>query len=329
METNSPVFVRALRVLGLVAALGGAVAAHAEDAFPSKPVRVVVPYSPGGGVDIVARLVTQKMSEALGQTIIVENRPGAATNIGMEAVSRAAPDGYTLLAASNTLAGNGALFSKLTFDPAKDFAPIGAIGSAPLVVVVPADTSYQSLKDLVAYGKANPDKLTYGSAGNGSSGHLASELLKNEGGFKALHVPYKGGSPAMTDLLGGRLSFMAINPLEVVSHIQAGKLRPLAVLNTSGSPLLPKVPSSADAGLPGAQATVWWGLVGPSGMPEPVVSKLNQALQTALSDGALKTRMAEIGASVNPGSAADFGKFVDDETAKWTRVIKEGGIRAD
>ncbi|KNE29363.1 Bug family tripartite tricarboxylate transporter substrate binding protein [Achromobacter spanius] len=315
--------------LGLVAGLAAPLGAYAADTYPDKPIRIVVPYAAGGGVDIVTRLITQKMSEELKQPVIVDNRPGAATNIGMEHVAHAEPDGYTLLTASNTLASNAALFPKLNFNPAKDFAPIGAIGFAPLVVVVRSDASAKTLKDLVAQGRANPDKLTYGSAGNGSSGHLGSELLKSEGGFKALHIPYKGGSPAVTDLLGGRLSFMSINPLEVASHVKAGKLRALAVLNPHPAKLLPDVPTAASQGLSGADATVWWGLVGPAGMPEPVVNRLNKALQAALADPAFQQRMSEIGAEVTPGSAADFGRFVADESVKWTKVIRAAGISAD
>lgn len=317
---------RAAASLCLAAALP---AAHAADGFPAKPIRIVVPYAAGGGVDIVTRLVTQKMSEALKQTIIVDNRPGAATNIGMENVARSQPNGYTLLTASNTLASNGALFSKLAFDPAKDFAPVGAIGYAPLVVVVRADSPYRSLQDLAKDAQAHPDRLTYASAGNGSSGHLASEILKSEGHFKALHIPYKGGSPAITDLLGGRITFMSINPLEVVPHVQSGKLRALAVLNPHPTALMPDLPTAASQNLPGANATVWWGLVGPAGMPAPVVAKLNQALQAALADPGVEKRMAEMGATVTPGSAQDFGAFVASETMKWTKVIKEAGIRAD
>ncbi len=316
-------------VLGLAAAMMAPFGVRAADGFPDKPVRIVVPYAAGGGVDIVTRLITQKMSDELKQPVIVDNRPGAATNIGMEHVARSAPDGYTLLTASNTLASNAALFPKLSFDPAKDFAPIGAIGYAPLVVVVRSDASAKSLKDLVAEGRAQPDRLSYGSAGNGSSGHLGSELLKAEGGFKALHIPYKGGSPAVTDLLGGRLSFMSINPLEVVSHIKSDKLRALAVLNPHPSKLLPDVPTAAAQGLPGADATVWWGLVGPAGMPPAVVQRLNQALQAALADPAIKQRMGEMGAEITPGGAEDFGRFVAEETVKWGKVIRAAGISAD
>jgi len=314
-------------VLGFAAVVASGSAQAAS--FPDKPIRIVVPYAAGGGVDIVTRLVSQKMGEALGQTIIVDNRPGAATNIGMADVAQAAPDGYTLLTASNTLASNAALFSNLTFDPAHDFTPVGSIGYAPLVVVVPEASTNKTLKDLIAFGKAHPGKLTYASAGSGSSGHLASELLKAEGGFDALHVPYKGGAPAITDLLGQRIDFMSINPLEVISHIQSGKLRALAVLDTKPTALLPQLPTTSSLGLPDAVATVWWGLIGPKGMPEPVVQQLNAALQTALRDPGVQKRLADLGAIATPGSAATFATFVTDETAKWTKVIKQAGIKAD
>ena len=294
-----------------------------------EPVHIVVPYSAGGAVDIVTRIVGQKLGTALGDSIIVENRPGAGTNIGTQAVVRSEPDGNTLLTASNTLASNGALYSKLPFDPAHDLVPIGGIGYAPLVVVVPQASPYRTLKDLIADAKSHPDKLTYASAGNGSSGHLASELLKREGGFDALHVPYKGGAPAINDLLGGRISFMAINPVEVISHIHAGKLRALAVLDNKPSRLLPDVPTVASLGMPNSAASVWWGLVGPKGISAATVGKLNAALQKALADPAVVKRLADLGATVTPGSAADFASFVDSERTKWTKVIKAANIRAD
>jgi tripartite-type tricarboxylate transporter receptor subunit TctC len=315
--------------LGMVLSASAMSVAQAQNAYPSKPIQIVVPYSPGGGVDIVTRLVGQAMGVRLKQAVIIENRPGAGTNIGMSSVARSDPDGYTLLTASNTLANNGALYKKLNYNPARDFAPIGGIGYAPLVVVVPTAAPFKTLQDMIAYGKANPNKLSYGSAGNGSSGHLASELLKDEAGFQALHIAYKGGSQAVTDLIGDRISFMSINPLEVVSHTQAGKLRALAVMNKAPSPLLPSVPTVPSIGLPGSTATVWWGLVGPKGMPADVVAKLNDALRHALADPAVVKRFKEMGANVTPTSPAEFGTFVEAETAKWTRLIKAGDIQAD
>lgn len=315
---------------GLAAILVAAVtSAGAETAYPSKPIRIVVPYAPGGAVDIVTRLVGQKMGEYLKQPIIVDNRAGAGTNIGMSAVAKSDPDGYTLLTASNTLASNGALYKNMTFDPRKDFAPIGSIGYAPLVVVVPQASRFKSLQDMISWGRAHPGKLSYGSAGNGSSGHLASELLKDDGKFEALHIPYKGGAPAINDLLGERIDFMSINPLEVVSHIQSGKLRAVAVMDKRNSPLLPSVPTVTSMQLAGSTATVWWGLTGPKGMPPEIVTQLNLALRKALADPAVVKRMEELGAVVTPSSPAEFASFVAAETEKWGRVIKTANIQAD
>lgn len=316
--------------LAIALGLGTVPAAQAADAaYPDHPITIVVPYSPGGGVDIVTRLVTKKMSDELGQSFVVDNKPGAGTNIGMSYVAHAKPDGYTLYTASNTLTANKALYSKLNFDPATAFAAVGKIGEAPLVVVVNQDSPFKTLQDLVAYGRSHPEDLTFGTAGVGSSGHLASELLLRSGKFKALHVPYKGGAPAITDLLGGRLSFMSINPLEVISHIQAGKLRPLAVLNSKGTPLLPNLKTASAQGLTDLEATVWWGIVAPAGTPDAVVGKLNAALNSALRDPEVKASLAKLGARELPGTPQGFRAFLDKETNTLTQVIKEGNIHAD
>jgi tripartite-type tricarboxylate transporter receptor subunit TctC len=331
MAIPLPTFSPLWRAAGFVAAitLAAAATAQAQDVYPSKPIRVVVPYAAGGAVDIVTRLVGQKMGERLKQVVIVDNRPGAGSNIGMSVAAKAPADGYILLTASNTLASNGALYKNLDFDIAHDLVPVGSIGYAPLVVVVPQASPFKTLQELIAYGKANPDKLTYASAGNGSSGHLASELLKDEAKFQALHVPYKGGAPAITDLLGGRISFMSINPLEVISHIQGGKLRALAVLDRQPTPLLPSVPTISALQLPGSSATVWWGMAAPKGTPPEIVAKLNETLRLTLADPAVIRKMSELGAVTTPGSTADFGKFVGEETVKWSKVIKTAGILPD
>ncbi|NYT38981.1 tripartite tricarboxylate transporter substrate binding protein [Allopusillimonas soli] len=315
--------------LAAVACMAIALPAFAAGQYPDRPITIVVPYSPGGGVDIVTRLVTSHMSEALGQPFVVDNRPGAGTNIGMSYAAHAKPDGYTLYTASNTLATNKALYSKLNFDPATAFAPVGKIGEAPLVVVVNEDSPFKTLKDLVDYGRKHPKDLTFGTAGVGSSGHMASELLLRSGHFKALHVPYKGGAPAITDLLGGRISFMAINPLEVISHIKAGKLRALAVLNTDGTPLLPDLPTAKAQGLGDLEATVWWGIVAPAGTPAAVVQKLNASLDAALKNADVQARLAQLGAKEQPGTPAQFQAFVSRERDKLTQVIKEAHIKAD
>jgi tripartite-type tricarboxylate transporter receptor subunit TctC len=297
--------------------------------YPNKPVSVVVPYAAGGGVDIVTRVVAQELGTALGQTVVVDNKPGASTNIGMAAVAKAQPDGYTLLTASPTLASNGALFKTLGFDPAADFTAIGKIGYSPLVIVVPVSSRFKTLKELIDYSKANPDELSYGSAGSGSSGHLASALLIQETGAKAIHVPYKGGSPAITDLIGGRISFMSINPLEVLAHVQAGKLRALAVYGNKPTDAFPDLPTTASLGWPKLDATVWWGLVGPKGMPKDVVQRLNADLQKTLARKDVQEKLAARGAIVETGTPEQFEAFNKSEIAKWAKVIKDAGIQAD
>ncbi|MEO6958949.1 MAG: tripartite tricarboxylate transporter substrate binding protein [Burkholderiaceae bacterium] len=297
--------------------------------YPEKAVNIVVPYSAGGAVDIVTRLVVKKMSDELKRPFVVENRPGAGTNIGMAYVARAKPDGYTLYTASNTFTTNKALYSSLSFDPATAFTSVGRIGEAPLVIVVPEESPYKTLGELVKYGQQHSGDLSFGTAGMGSSGHTASELFTRAGKFKALHVPYKGGSPAITDLLGGRLSFMVINPLEVISHIKAGKLRALAVLNKKGTPLLPELETAEKLGFPNLEATVWWGIVAPAGTPEPIITKLNAALNTALGDPDVIKSLHTLGAEPLPGSASDFHSFLVKNTAELTEVIKAANIKVD
>ncbi|MDR3380113.1 tripartite tricarboxylate transporter substrate binding protein [Cupriavidus basilensis] len=313
----------------LAAALSLAASAASAQAYPAKPIRLVVPYAAGGAVDIVARSVGQKMSVLLKQPIIVDNRPGASTNIGMEAVAKAAPDGYTIMMASNSLATNAALFAKLPFDPARDFTPVARVGQASLVLVVPAKSSVTSLKGLVSQAQAQPGKFSYASAGNGSSGHLAGELFKEAAHIDVLHVPYKGGAPAITDLLGERISFMPINPLEVITHIRAGTLRAIAVASDQRTPLLPDVPTSREQGLPGFTASVWWGLVAPAKTPPAVVHELNTAANAALADPDVRKQLAQLGVTILPGTPEAFGQFVRGEATTWNGVIRKAGITAD
>jgi len=297
--------------------------------YPNHPIKIVVPYAAGGAVDIIARNIGQPLSEALKQPVIVDNRPGASANIGMEAVAKATPDGYTLLMASNGIATNMALFPSLPFDGRRDFAPIAKIGYAPLVIVVPASSPVKSLKDLIAMAKAEPGKLTYASAGNGSSGHLAGELLKSTTKIDVLHVPYKGGAPAITDLLGERITFMPINPVEVIANIRAGRLRALAVASDKRFPLLPDVPTAAEAGLAGYEASVWWGLVAPSKTPPDLVRKLNAETNKALANPVIAGKLSELGVVVTPGSPDEFAAFVKAQTELWSGVIKSAKIQPD
>ena len=317
-----------LGVLLMSTTLVAPFAAQAQP-YPNRPIKIVVPYAAGGAVDIVARTIGQPLSEALKQPVIVDNRPGASANIGMELVAKAAPDGYTLLMASNGIATNMALFPHLTFDSRRDFTPIAKVGHAPLVIVVPASSPAKSLKDLIAIAKAEPGKLTYASAGNGSSGHLAGELLKSTAKVDVLHVPYKGGAPAITDLLGERISFMPINPVEVMAHIRAGRLRALAVASDKRFPLLPDVPTVGEAGLAGYEASVWWGLVSPAKTPPEIVRLLNAEANKALANPATVNKLAELGVVVTPDTSDQFAMFIKSQTELWSGVIKSAGIQPD
>lgn len=303
-------------------------AAYAQP-YPNRPIKIVVPYAAGGAVDIVARTIGQPLSETLKQPVIVDNRPGASANIGMELAAKAAPDGYTLLMASNGIATNMALFPHLAFDAGRDFAPIAKIGYAPLVIVVPAASPAKSLKDLIAMAKGEPGKLTYASAGNGSSGHLAGELLKSTAKVDVLHVPYKGGAPAITDLLGERISFMPINPVEVMAHIRAGRLRALAVASDKRFPLLADVPTVAEAGLSGYEVSVWWGLVAPAKTPPEIVRQLNAETNKALANPAIASKLGELGVVVTPGTPDQFAAFIKSQTELWSGVVKSAGIKPD
>lgn len=314
-------------LLGLASIFGST---HAlAQAWPAKPIHIVVPYAAGGAVDTIARLTGQKLALRLGQTVIIDNKPGGSANIGMDAVAKAPADGYTLLMTANALATNSSLFSSLTFDPQKDFTPVGQIGHAPLVVVVPASSTAKTFKELLAQAKASPGKLTYASAGNGSSGHLAGEALKQAAHIDVLHVPYKGGAPALNDLLGERISFMPLNPVEVISHVRSHKLRALAVASPKRLALLPDVPTVAESGLADFEASVWWGLMVPAATPPSIVNRLNAELQKVLAEPALQERLAELGVVVKPGTAAQFADFIRAETGRWGRVIKAANIKPD
>jgi tripartite-type tricarboxylate transporter receptor subunit TctC len=297
--------------------------------YPSKPIRIVVPFAGGGAVDVVARALGQRMSEQMGNPVIVDNRPGASANLGADLVAKAEPDGYTLLMGANGLATNVTLFKSLPFDTLRDFAPVARVGYAPLVLVVPSASSARSLKDLVAAAKAKPGSLNYGTAGNGSSGHLATELLRIKTGIDVVHVPYKGGGPALTDLVGGRLSFMLINPIEALPHVKSQRLRALAVASPKRIPMLPDAPTFAEAGVPGYDASVWWGLVAPARTPKDIIARLSSETLKALENEGVRERLSALGAVVDPAGPDAFGRFLKDEIDKWAQVIKASAIQAD
>ena len=297
--------------------------------FPSHPIRIVVPFAPGGAVDVVARAVGQRMSEQMGNAVVIDNRPGANANLGADLVAKAAPDGYTMLMGANGLATNMTLYKTLPFDTLRDFAPVARVGYAPLVLVVPADSPAKSLKDLIAAAKAKPGSLNYGSAGNGGSGHLATELLRIKTGIEVVHVPYKGGAPALTDLIGGRLSFMLINPIEALPHVKSQRLRALAVASPKRIPMLPDTPTFTEAGVAGYDASVWWGLVAPVKTPKEIVSRLSSEALKALENEAVREKLSALGAVIDPAGPDAFGRFLKDEIDKWAQVIKTSAIQPD
>ncbi|GEC59054.1 tripartite-type tricarboxylate transporter receptor subunit TctC [Bradyrhizobium japonicum] len=296
------------------------------EAYPARPVRLVIGYTPGGSADLTARLMGQWLSEKLGQSFIVENRPGGGTNIATEQALRAAPDGYTLLLVAPAI--NATLYQKLPFDFMREMEPIAGIIRFPNVVVVHPSLPIKSIPELIAYAKANPGKLNMASSGNGSTIHMSGELFKMLTGINMQHVPYRGGAPALTDMLSGVMQVMFDNLPTCAEHVKSGKLRGLAVTSTTRSDVLPDLPPVADF-LPGYEASAWYGLAAPKNTPPEIVDRLNKAVNEILADPKAKARFTEIGAIMLPGSAADFGKLVADETEKWGKVVKFAGAKVD
>lgn len=298
--------------------------------YPEQIVKWVVPYPAGGGTDNLARSLAESMRASMGQQVIIDNRPGAATNIGGEHVARAPANGYTILSADNAiLAFNEHLFSKLTFRPDKDFSYIGAIGKFPLVLVVPPSFAAQNFKDFLAYVKANPGKVNYASVGNGSPHHLAMELFKNRTGASITHVPYRGAAPAMQDLMGGQVPVMYLDLASGMSIIKAGKVKPLAIGSTTRSPLLPDVPTLAESGISNAEVFAFQGLLGPAGLPAPIIARLNQELNQALADPVVLKRFAEFGFEPLRGTPEEFRRLARSESARWGEVIRANKISLD
>jgi tripartite-type tricarboxylate transporter receptor subunit TctC len=296
--------------------------------YPARPVRIVVGLTAGSASDIVARLVGQWLSERLGQQFVVENRPGAGTNIAAEAVVRSAPDGYTLLLTASPNAINASLYDKLSFNFIRDIAPVAAISHEPNVVVVNPSLPTRTVPELIAYAKANPGRINMASAGNGTTSHLAGELFKMMTSVNMVHVPYRGGGPALTDLLAGQVQVFFPPMVVAVGQVRAGKLRGLAVTTATRSEALPDIPTVGEF-VPGYEASVWFGLGAPKGTPAEVIDKLNQETNAALTDPEIKARMAESGGTVLPGSPADFGKLMAEETEKWSKVVRVANIKPE
>jgi tripartite-type tricarboxylate transporter receptor subunit TctC len=310
---------------------GAAIAAPGvawSQTYPSRPMHMVVGFAAGGGADIIARLLGQSLSERLGQQIVVDNRPGAGTNIGTEVVVKAAPDGYTLLLVNSPAAINTTLYDNLSFDFIRDIAPVASIGRVPLVMVVNPSLPAKTVPEFIAYAKANPGKVNMGSGGNGAPDHMSGELFKALAGVGILHVPYRGVAPAITDLLGGQVQVIFGTMPAVIEFVKASKLRALGVTTATRSEALPDVPSLAEF-VPGYEASQWYGIGAPKSTPGEVIERLNKETNAVLADPKIKARLAELGASVLSGSPADFGKLIVDETAKWEKVVKISGAKPD
>jgi tripartite-type tricarboxylate transporter receptor subunit TctC len=317
---------RFLQLAASAAAISTASSFAGSGSYPSRPVHWIVPFVPGGGTDLLARLMGGALSARLGQPFVVENRPGAGANIGTEMVVRAAPDGYTLLLAASVNAINATLYERLAFDFVRDIAPVAAIMRVPNLMVVNPSVPARSVPEFIAYAKAHPGTVNFGSAGTGTSQHVAGELFKILAGVDMVHVPYRGTGPALTDLLGGQVQLLFFSPATAMEYIKAGRLRALAVTSATRSPALPDVPAVSEF-LPGFEATLFYGLAAPRNTPVEIVDGLNTAVNASLAEPAVQARLAQLDGTVLGGTAADFARLIADETDKWSKVIKAAHIK--
>ena len=317
-----------LQAVLLICALALAPLAAAQG-YPAKPVRIVVGFAAGGGADILARTIGPRLGEALGQPIVIDNRPGAAGSIGVELVVKSAPDGYTLLMGFPGLATYPSLYTKLPYDPEKDLAPVSLVGTVPNLLVLHTSVPVNSVKQLIALARAKPGQLNYASPGKGTSLHLAAELFKALAKIDLVHIAYKGGAPAVADLMGGHVDLMFDVLPSSMPHVKAGKLKAIGITVNQRSPLLPEVPTGAESGLPGYQAITWNGLLAPAATPREITGKLAGAIAQVLRTQEMKDRFAGIGTEPLSNTPEQFGAFLREETAKWTTVIKSAGIKLD
>jgi tripartite-type tricarboxylate transporter receptor subunit TctC len=317
--------------LALPALLLG-VGAHAQtpDVYPSRGITIIVPFTAGGATDILARLVGQKLGEKFDKSVVVENRPGAGGNIGTALVAKSAPDGYTLVMATiGTHAINSSLYKNMPYDAVRDFTPLTRVAMVPNVLVVNKDAPFNTVQELIAYGKANPGKLTFGSSGNGTTLHLSGELFKLRTGVPITHIPYKGSTPAIADLLGGQISMVFDNMPSVLPHIKGGRLKALAVTSSTRNAQLPNVPTIEESGVPNYEVWSWFGLLAPAGTPDAVIDRLNREIVAIIRQPDVNARIVEMGSVPTPETSAEFGAFIRAETDKWARVVKEAGVAID
>jgi tripartite-type tricarboxylate transporter receptor subunit TctC len=317
---------------GLVAVVF-ALAPHlaAAENYPERPIRFVVPYAAGGTTDLLSRAIAQKLSEAIGQPVVPDNRPGAGGNVGAEIVAKSPPDGYTMLMAPvSPMAINVTLYgNKMTFNPEKDFAPITLVAKVPLVLVVHPSVPVKTLQELIALAKSKPGQLNYGSAGNGSSNHLVGEMLKTAAGIDIVHIPYRGGGPAMMAVVAGQIDMLVGQVPTVASMVNSGRLRAIAVSGAKRSPALPAVPTIAESGLPGFDATAWYSIVVPAGTPKPIIARLHTELVKILNSPDIRARLISEGADVETSTPEELAAFVRAEIPKWEKAVKDSGAKLD
>ena len=298
-------------------------------AYPTRPIRLISPYTPGGGNDTLARAIAPKLGESLGQQVVVENRPGANTIIGSDLVAKSPPDGYTLVLVPSSHAINTSLYPKLPYDAIKDFAPITLIGSGPLIVVTHPSLPANGIKDLIALARARPGQLTYGSAGNGGSGHLAGAMFCTMTGVKMVHIPYKGTGPAVVDLMGGQISLMFATTLTVLPQVKAGKLKAIAWASAQRSSVMPELPTVDEAGVRGFNASLWYGILAPAGTPRDIVARLSTEIGRVLQLAEVRERLTTLGVDPRGSTPAEFAQLIVSDTERWAKVVKESGARID
>lgn len=321
---------RFLQLLAAGLALAAASQAPAQSAYPSQPLRWIVPYPAGGGTDNLARALADAMQPSLGQPIVIDNRPGASTNIGVSVLMQAKPDGYTIMQAENAaLLFNEHMFAKLPYKPASDFSYIGTIGRFPVALVVHPDFPAKTVAEFVSYVKANPDKVSYASPGNGTPHHMAMELFKQKAGLSIVHVPYKGAAPAMTDIMGGQVPTMMLDLASGLPIIRSGKVRVLAIALPQRASALPDVPTFSEVGLKDVNAYAFHGLIGPAGMPQEAVNRINAELHKAMKSPKVTKLFADFGFEALPGTPQDFYKLSRAESERWGKVIKSAGVQLD
>jgi len=313
----------------LLLAAGPAPAQPAGERYPSKPVHLILPFPPGGGTDILGRIIAERLSTQLGQPVVIENRGGAGGNVGAEAAAHSAPDGYTLVLVAPSLAISPSLYAKLNYDPVKDLTPVTLVGTVPNVMVINPEVPAHNLAEFIALAKSKPGGMNFGSGGPGTSNHLAGELFNLEAGVKLVHVPYKGVNLAMNDAMAGEVQLVVIGIPAALPFIKSGRLRALAVLAPKRLPALPDVPTAAEAGLPDYDVTTWYGILAPAGTPKPIIARLNAEIVRVMQAPDLQARFAATGTEPRTSTPEEFGEFIRQEMVKWGKVVRQAGLKAD